>query len=80
MWTEYQFSRTLSKHSSLTYKDYFSVFGVNLLFNGDAETGPCNVIDGVTSPTGWNYDGPITQAIYNNDDSDFLLSTDPGPR
>lgn len=44
----------------------FLVFNVNMLSNGDGETGPCTPNLTVTSPTGWKYDGDISQAYYNN--------------
>ncbi|CAF1246080.1 unnamed protein product [Adineta steineri] len=50
----------------------------NWLINGDAETGTCESSNGVTHPTGWMYNGTITQVYYNNTAAD-LLSTDPGP-
>ncbi|CAF4221725.1 unnamed protein product, partial [Adineta steineri] len=50
----------------------------NWLINGDAETGTCQSGNGVTHPTGWMYNGSITQVYYNNTAAD-LLSTDPGP-
>ncbi|CAF1237702.1 unnamed protein product [Adineta steineri] len=54
-------------------------FNINLVTNGDAETGSCQVSGGVTSPVGWNYNGPITQVIYNNPTSGCMTSSDPGP-
>ena len=56
------------------------VFNVNLVTNGDAETGPCETSSGVTHPTGWNYNGPITQVSYNNPSYGDLSAVDPGPR
>ncbi|CAF1053532.1 unnamed protein product [Adineta steineri] len=50
----------------------------NLLINGDAETGPCELGKNVTHPTGWMYDGPITQVRYNNTAADQFF-TSPGP-
>ncbi len=52
---------------------------INWLTNGNAETGSCNSVDGVTYPTDWNYNGPVTQIYYNNSYGD-LLYTSPGPR
>ena len=46
--------------------------------NGNAEEGPCQLVDGVTHPTGWNYDGLITQMAYDAN-SGVLNSIDPGP-
>ena len=37
-----------------------------MLINGDAETGTCATDSNITRPTGWNYDGDITQLAYNN--------------
>ncbi len=51
----------------------------NWLINGDGETGPCQSGSGVTSPTGWNYNGTITQIYYNDTSGDQMYS-DPGPR
>ncbi len=54
---------------------------INWLKNGNAETGPCNLVDGVTNPTDWNYNynGTITQIHYNDTHGD-LFYTSPGPR
>ncbi len=49
------------------------------MINGDAENGPCESSSGVTHPTGWNYNGTITQIYYNNIYGD-QMNTDPGPR
>ncbi|CAF1682960.1 unnamed protein product, partial [Adineta ricciae] len=51
----------------------------NLLINGDGETGPCETGGGVTPPTGWNYNGTITQISYNNPTYGVLTPSDPGP-
>jgi hypothetical protein len=53
---------------------------VNLVTNGDAETGPCQNNSGVTHPTGWTYNGTITQVSYNNPIYGDLTATSPGPR
>jgi hypothetical protein len=37
---------------------------INLMINGDAETGPCATDSNVMHPTGWNYEGPVTQISY----------------
>ncbi|CAF4156324.1 unnamed protein product [Adineta steineri] len=50
----------------------------NWLTNGDGETGPCESAGGSTPPTGWSYNGTITQVYYNNTYAD-QLSTNPGP-
>lgn len=44
----------------------FLVFNVNMLVNGDAETGLCATDGNVTSPTGWTTNGDLTQIAYNN--------------
>ena len=41
-------------------------FEVNLIINGDAETGPCESGISVTHPTSWNYTGLVTQIRYTN--------------
>lgn len=53
---------------SLTFYHYFTclVFDLNMLINGDAETGTCATDSEITRPPGWNYDGDITQIAYNN--------------
>ncbi|UJR12544.1 hypothetical protein I4U23_016720 [Adineta vaga] len=56
-----------------------AAFDINLVINGDAETGSCQTTDGATSPTGWSFSGPITQIIYNNPTGGCLASTVPGP-
>jgi hypothetical protein len=68
-------------HYRLIFKhDFFSsVPQTNWVINGDAETGSCEPGADITHPTGWNYDGPITQVYYNNPNGD-LMYTDPGPR
>ena len=37
------------------------MYGVNLVMNGDGESGPCEVSYGVTHPTWWSYSGGVTQ-------------------
>jgi len=51
-----------------------------MLINGDAETGACEMGAGVTSPTGWNYNGSITQTGYNNTLYAYQNYGTPGPR
>jgi hypothetical protein len=58
---------------------YSTASQVNWLINGDGETGPCESSSGVTHPTGWNYNGLITQIYYNNTNGD-LMWDDTGPR
>lgn len=48
-----------------------------MLINGDAETGACAQDDGITRPTGWTYDGDITQLAYNNTSIENRVSTIP---
>lgn len=58
---------------------YLLVFNVNLISNGNAETGPCDTNGNVMPPTGWNYNGTITQIYYNSTVSSGLtpISTRP---
>jgi hypothetical protein len=58
---------------------FFLALNVNLVINGDAETGPCQNGTNVTHPTEWNYNGTITQVSYNANFSGSLSSSDPGP-
>ena len=51
-----------------------------MLANGDAETDACEMDRNVTSPTGWNYNGSITQTSYSNTFYNFQRYTTPGPR
>ncbi|CAF4739775.1 unnamed protein product, partial [Rotaria sp. Silwood1] len=55
------------------------LYGVNLLMNGDGETGPCAMLINVTHPTIWSYVGTITQIAYNNSAYGALTPTTPGP-
>lgn len=52
----------------------------NLIFNGDAETGPCENGSNITSPTGWNVNGTATQIAYNNTANIGQTFEMPGPR
>ncbi|CAF1249048.1 unnamed protein product [Adineta steineri] len=72
-------STTTTTTSTTTSVTTTAAFNINLVTNGDAETGSCQVSGGVTSPVGWNYNGPITQVIYNNPTSGCMASSDPGP-
>ena len=49
------------------------------MLNGDGENGPCAADNNILHPTGWNYNGTITQIYYNNTYGD-LMYNDPGPR
>lgn len=53
---------------------------VNLIVNGDGETGPCAMDNNVTSPTGWSFSGPITQMSYSNPVVADQQYSSPGPR
>lgn len=64
-----------------TVKFYISLaLYVNLVHNGDAETGPCETSNGPVSPVGWDYSGPIIQVSYSNTDYDGQSTITPGPR
>ncbi|UJR17379.1 hypothetical protein I4U23_004274 [Adineta vaga] len=56
-----------------------TIMNTNLVRNGDAENGTCQTGGNVTHPTKWNYNGTITQVIYNASYLLSLQSTDPGP-
>ncbi|CAF3975353.1 unnamed protein product [Rotaria sp. Silwood1] len=47
-----------------------NTFNVHMT-NGDGETGICGNNTNITSPTGWNYNGTVTQISYNIISSDF---------
>ncbi|CAF5153278.1 unnamed protein product, partial [Rotaria magnacalcarata] len=51
---------------------------MNSVINGNAETGPCEIGYGITSPTGWGFSGPIIQVAYSNSSYNGQLSTSPG--
>jgi len=44
----------------------FVVFNTNFITNGNAESGACAADASISSPTGWNFSGPITQMYYTN--------------
>ena len=52
---------------------------MNLVTNGNAETGTCGNGTNITNPTGWNYNGTISQVYYNSVSSGQKL-TSPGPK
>ncbi|CAF4260602.1 unnamed protein product, partial [Rotaria magnacalcarata] len=57
------------------------LYGVNLLMNGDGETGSCTQSNNITHPTLWSYVGNISQVAYNASGTNpSLSSTSPGPR
>jgi len=56
-----------------------ALYGINLVVNGDAETGNCSTDSTVVLPTAWVAFAPITQLSYNNTISAASDST-PGPR
>jgi len=58
----------------------FLVYDVNILVNGDGETGPCEMGGGITYPMGWSYYGSITQISYNNTGYSPQSYATPGPR
>ena len=53
---------------------------MNVVTNGDAETGSCEMLNGVTHPTAWNYVGLMTQISYNNTDYGTLSYDTIGPK
>ena len=55
-------------------------FSINLVKNGDAETGLCSTNRSISSPTGWSYSGPISQLCYNNSQVPDQTDSTPGPR
>ena len=48
--------------------------------NGDAEIGPCSVIDEFVRPAIWNYNGKVTQMSYSSRIHAYHNLTSPGPR
>lgn len=57
----------------------FLVYGVNLLINGDAETGPCDTNGTIASPTNWSSINAVQMAYNNSALADVTLNTT-GPR
>lgn len=58
---------------------YFSLaLNINLLYNGDAEIGPCEMSNGTTSPTGWDVSGQVIQIDYDNNLYNSQSSKTPG--
>ena len=57
-----------------------SIFGPNLVVNGDAEAGPGNpnAGDAAIAPPGWTVNGPFTVAQYGGSGG-LPATTDPGP-
>ena len=51
-----------------------------MLMNGNAETGPCEMSNGITHPTQWLYSGSVTQISYNNTQYGTQSYSTPGPR
>ena len=51
-----------------------------MVINGDAETGPCALIEETVSPTIWNYNGNVTQISYSSGLLAYHNLTSPGPR
>jgi hypothetical protein len=58
----------------------YLVYGVNMLMNGDAETGPCEMGNNITHPTEWSYIGGITQMSYNDTEPNRQNYITPGLR
>jgi hypothetical protein len=56
------------------------VYGVNILINGNAETGPCEMGNNITHPTEWSYIGAVTQVSYNDTQYGSQFYSSPGPR
>ena len=69
-----QICTDLSRHS------HSLGLNINLITNGDGETGPCEGSGGDTPPTGWDYIETITQIAYSNLAYGDVGPTDPGPR
>lgn len=57
-----------------------SVFNMNLVNNGNAETGPCETRNGTSSPIGWYFNGSVTQISYDNKYCGTISRESPGPR
>lgn len=55
------------------------LFNVNIINNGDGETGACQTSNRVTSPSGWSVSGTVTQTTYGNTQISYQTSTTPGP-
>lgn len=53
---------------------------MNVIQNGDGETGSCQSSNGVTTPTGWSVSGTMTQVVYGNSLISFQTLSTPGPR
>ena len=51
----------------ILFTEEYLVLNINLLINGDAETGGCPIGNNRTSPYGWSFSGPISQVSYSND-------------
>ena len=51
----------------ILFTEEYLVLNVNLLINGDGETGGCPIGNNRTSPYGWSFSGPISQVSYSND-------------
>ncbi|CAF0857521.1 unnamed protein product [Didymodactylos carnosus] len=62
-----------------TGDDLVGTYGVNLIINGDGETGPCETGGGTTHPSFWTYNGTITQVQYGNLQWADQNWTSPGP-
>jgi len=58
---------------------YDVAYEVNVVKNGDAETGSCTGSNDRIAPVFWSSTGPITQLVYNNPPGP-MTPTSPGPR
>ena len=56
---------------------YYLVSNVNIVYNGDAETGTCATGSGQVDPTGWYFTGTITQLAYDNNYINNRVNTIP---
>ena len=55
-------------------------FNINVVRNGDAETGPCSVSGELPGPSIWKYNGNVTQLSYSDPVTISQRVTSPGPR
>ncbi|CAF0797949.1 unnamed protein product [Adineta ricciae] len=63
--TSTHFTNT-STAATTTATTTIAIFNVNLITNGNGETGTCSLANETASPPGWNVSGPISQIYYNN--------------
>ena len=63
------------------YVQFFVLdFNINVVRNGDAETGPCSVSGELPGPSIWKYNGNVTQLSYSDPVTISQRVTSPGPR